>query len=112
MAGTDDISFIELDNDTLEKFREIAREKLGPQQGSLVVVFEAVASQEAEAPARTDVDQLLAQLRQAYTRGQLIPPIRYCIVPARPPSTTPPPPEPQPGEGDGDGDGDGGPDNQ
>jgi hypothetical protein len=115
MAGTDDISFIELDDDTLAKLRKIAREKLSPQQGSLVVVFAAVASQEAEVPARTDVDELLAQLRQAYTGGQLVPPIRFCIVPAKPP------PGPGDGEGDGgegdggdgeDGEGDGGSDNQ
>jgi hypothetical protein len=36
MAGTDDISFIELDNDTLEKFREIAREKLSRKSSQIL----------------------------------------------------------------------------
>jgi hypothetical protein len=118
MAGTDDFSFIQLDDDTLQKLREVVKGKLSPQQGSLVVIFAAAASQEAsqetEAPAGTDVDQLLAQLRQSYIAGELVPPIRFCVVPVKPgngpTSTTPPPtrpaPSPRPGAGDGDGESD------
>ena len=104
MAGTDDISFRRLDNDTLQKLSEFAKENenLSPQQGLLLVIFADAASQEVNVPASTDVDQLLAQLpsrdvdqllvqlREAYMPGKPGTPIPCCIVPVKPPPPPPP----------------------
>jgi hypothetical protein len=98
MDGTNDISFTELDDDTLQKISEFAKEKLSPQQGLLLVIFAAeAASQDVDVDETTvheirDVDRLLAKLRKAYMRGKPGTPIPYCIVPVPPPPPPPPPP--------------------
>jgi hypothetical protein len=103
MAGTNDISIISLDDNTLKKLREFAKENLSRQQeqGLLLVIFaaKAGASQEVDTTGATDVDQLLGQLREAYMPGNVRGPIRCCIVP--------PPPVPVPGNGNGNGNGNG-----
>jgi len=100
MAGTDDISFSSVDNDTVRKLSEFAKANISPQQGLLLVIF----ADETDVPASTDanqflvqstdVNQLIASLRRAYMHGEPRPAIPCCIVPVRPPTTTPPPARP------------------
>jgi hypothetical protein len=112
MTGTNDSSFTNEDLDALKQnLSGFAEKNLDrKQQGLLVAIFAAAAEraeawsdptceelprieiknteQEIDVPTGTNVDELLAQLREAFTRGEDGKPTVFCVVPVKPP---PPP---------------------
>jgi len=121
MAGTSDPSFSSEELDALkQKLSEFARESLSERQQGLMVAIFAVAAERAEIwsdpghgelpkikvkdtereigiDIRTDVNELISQLRGAFTPGGDRTGTVCCVVPVIPVIPPPPVPGPYPG---------------
>jgi hypothetical protein len=108
MAGTDDYSFTNEEIESLKRrLSEFAQKNLDQQQRGLLVAIFAAAAEHAEAwsdprceelpsiaikdkgqeinvPTGTNVDELIARLRQAFTPGGAGKPTVFCVVPVVP----------------------------